>query len=148
MRILFAGLVQGAGNKIRIVAPEVGGGVGSKLNFYSEEAACSRLAMRPGPPVKWIETRRENASATIHGRDQICLYEAAVKKDGTLLAIKARTIADLGSYLQLLTPAIPTLTGLMLGGCYKFKAALIEVTGVYTNKMATDAYRGAGRPEA
>ena len=99
-------------------------------------------------PVKWIETRRENMSSTIHGRDQIGDYEVAVKNDGTLLAIKARTIADIGSYPQLLTPAIPTLTGLMLTGCYKFKAMRMDVTGVYTNKMSTDAYRGAGRPEA
>jgi carbon-monoxide dehydrogenase large subunit len=148
VRTLLPGMIQVPENKIRIVAPEVGGGFGSKLNLYAEEALCSHLAMRLGAPVKWIETRRENASATIHGRDQISDYEAALKKDGTLLGIKARTIADLGSYLQLLTPAIPTLTGLMLGGCYKFNAALMEVTGVYTNKMATDAYRGAGRPEA
>src|SRR5882724_5516356 len=104
--------------------------------------------MRLGVPVKWIETRRENASATIHGRDQIGEYEVAVKKDGTLLGIKSRAVADLGSYLQLLTPAIPTLTGLMAAGCYKCKAVCMEVTGAYTNKMATDAYRGAGRPEA
>src|SRR5438046_9474532 len=103
-------------NKLRIVAPEVGGGFGSKLNFYAEEALASHLAMRLGAPVKWIESRRENASTTIHGRDQIGEYAVAVKKDGTLLAIKARTIADIGAYCQLLTPAIPTLTGLMLSG--------------------------------
>ena len=79
-------------NKIRIVAPEVGGGFGSKLNLYAEEALVSHLAMRLGAPVKWIESRRENASATIHGRDQIGDYEVAVKKDGTLLGIKSRTI--------------------------------------------------------
>lgn len=148
VRTLLPGMIGIAENKIRIVAPEVGGGFGSKLNLYAEEALCSHLAMRLGAPVKWIETRRENAAATIHGRDQIGDYEVAVKNDGTLLAIKARTIADLGSYLQLLTPAIPTLTGLMLTGCYKVKAMRMDVTGVYTNKMATDAYRGAGRPEA
>ncbi|HEV8291195.1 MAG TPA: molybdopterin cofactor-binding domain-containing protein [Tepidisphaeraceae bacterium] len=104
--------------------------------------------MRLGLPVKWIESRRENASATIHGRDQIGDYEVAVKKDGVLLAIKSRTIADIGAYCQLNTPAIPTLTGLMLTGCYKCKAVRMDVTGVYTHKMATDAYRGAGRPEA
>ncbi|MBI3849153.1 MAG: xanthine dehydrogenase family protein molybdopterin-binding subunit [Verrucomicrobia bacterium] len=148
VRTLLPGMIGVAENKIRIVAPEVGGGFGSKLNLYAEEALCSHLAMRLRAPIKWIESRRENASATIHGRDQIGDYEVAVKKDGTLLAIKARTIADLGSYLQLLTPAIPTLTGLMLAGCYKLKAARMDVTGVYTHKMATDAYRGAGRPEA
>src|SRR5260221_4100096 len=127
-------------SKLRIVAPEVGGGFGSKLNLYAEEALTSHLAMRLGAPVKWIESRRENASATIHGRDQIGEYEVAVKKDGTLLAIKARSIADIGAYNQLLTPAIPTLTGSMLAGCYKFKALRMDLQGVYTNKMSTDAY--------
>src|SRR6266446_1289811 len=148
IRTLLPGMIQVPENKMRIVAPEVGGGFGSKLNLYAEEALCSHLVMCMGAPVKWIESRRENASATIHGRDQIGEYEVAVKKDGTLLGIKSRTIADLGSYLQLLTPAIPTLTGLMLAGCYKCKAVRINIVGVYTNKMATDAYRGAGRPEA
>jgi len=148
IRTLLPAMIGVAENKIRIVAPEVGGGFGSKLNLYAEEALTSHLAMRLGAPVKWIESRRENASATIHGRDQIGEYEVAVKKDGTLLAIKARTIADIGSYCQLLTPAIPTLTGLMLTGCYKCRAMRMDLTGVYTNKMATDAYRGAGRPEA
>src|SRR5262249_6424498 len=114
----------------------------------AEEALCAHLARRLGTPVKWIESRRENASATIHGRDQIGDYEIAVKNDGTLLGIRARTISDLGAYNQLFTPAIPTLTGNMLPGCYKPKAILIEIAGVYTNKMCTDAYRGAGRPEA
>src|ERR1041385_7498785 len=148
VRTLLPGMIGVAENKMRIVAPEVGGGFGSKLNLYAEEALCSHLAMRLGAPVKWIESRRENASATIHGRDQIGDYEIAVKKDGTLLAIKSRTVADLGFYFQLLTPAIPTLTGLMLTGCYKCKAVRMDVVGVWTNKMATDAYRGAGRPEA
>jgi len=148
VRTLLPGMIGVPENKIRIVAPEVGGGFGSKLNLYAEEALASHLAQRLGAPVKWIESRRENASSTIHGRDQIGEYEVAVKKDGTLLGIKARTIADIGSYNQLLTPAIPTLTGSMLPGCYKFKALRIDITGVYTNKMCTDAYRGAGRPEA
>src|SRR6266581_6481127 len=148
VRTLLPEMIGVPENKIRIVAPEVGGGFGSKLNLYAEEALCSHLAMRLGLPVKWIESRRENASATIHGRDQIGEYEVAVKKDGALLAIKARTIADIGAYCQLSTPAIPTLTGLMITGCYKCKAIRMDVTGVYTHKMATDAYRGAGRPEA
>jgi carbon-monoxide dehydrogenase large subunit len=148
IRTLLPGMINVAENKMRIVAPEVGGGFGSKLNLYIEEALCSHLAMRLGAPVKWIESRRENAACTIHGRDQIGEYELAVKNDGTLLAIKSRTIADIGSYLQLLTPAIPTLTGLMLSGCYKMKAMRMDVTGVFTHKMSTDAYRGAGRPEA
>src|SRR6185295_8474815 len=108
IRTLLPGMIGVPENKIRIVAPEVGGGFGSKLNLYAEEALCSHLSKRLELPVKWIESRRENASATIHGRDQIGEYEVAVKNDGTLLAIKARTIADIGSYPQLLTPAIPT----------------------------------------
>ena len=148
VRTLLPGMIGVPENKIRIVAPEVGGGFGSKLNLYAEEALVSHLAQRLGAPVKWIESRRENASATIHGRDQIGEYEVAVKKDGTVLAIKSRTIADIGAYNQLLTPAIPTLTGSMLSGCYKFKALRMDLTGVYTHKMCTDAYRGAGRPEA
>ncbi len=148
VRTLLPGMIGVPENRMRIVAPEVGGGFGSKLNLYVEEALCSHLSMRLNAPIKWIESRRENAASTIHGRDQIAYYEIAVKNDGRLLAIKTKAISDLGSYLQLLTPAVPTLTGLMLPGCYKFQAVRMDVTGVYTNKMPTDAYRGAGRPEA
>jgi aerobic carbon-monoxide dehydrogenase large subunit len=148
VRTLLPGLIRIPENKLRVVAPEVGGGFGSKLNLYAEEAVVSHLAMRLNRPIKWIEGRRENASATIHGRDQIADYEIAIQKDGTVLAIRSKLIADVGSYWQLLTPAIPTGTGNMLCGCYKFKAAGMDITGVYTNKMSTDAYRGAGRPEA
>ena len=148
VRTLLPGMIRIPENKLRVVAPEVGGGFGSKLNLYPEEAVVSYLAMRLNRPVKWIEGRRENAAATIHGRDQIADCEIAIKKDGTVLAIRSKTIVDIGSYRQLLTPAIPTLTGLMLCGCYKLKAVRMDVTGVHTNKMSTDAYRGAGRPEA
>jgi aerobic carbon-monoxide dehydrogenase large subunit len=148
VRTLLPGLIHIPENKLRVVAPEVGGGFGSKLNLYAEEVVVSHLAMRLDRPIKWIEGRRENAAATIHGRDQIADYEIAVKKDGTVLAIRSRLIADVGSYWQLLTPAIPTGTGNMLCGCYKLKAAAMDITGVHTNKMSTDAYRGAGRPEA
>ena len=148
IRTMLPGLIGVPENRVRIVAPEVGGGFGSKLNLYPEEILASHLAKRLGSPIKWIESRRENAACTIHGRDQIGEYDVAVKNDGTLLGIRSRTIADIGSYLQLLTPAIPTLTGLMIGGCYKLKAVRMDVIGVHTNKMSTDAYRGAGRPEA
>jgi carbon-monoxide dehydrogenase large subunit len=148
IRTLLPGMIGIAENKLRIVAPEVGGGFGAKLNLYAEEALCAHLAMRLQAPIKWIESRRENAASTIHGRDQIGDYEVAVRNDGTILGIKAKTIADLGSYCQLLTPMVPTLTGLVLTGCYRIPAVKIEIVGVYTNKMSTDAYRGAGRPEA
>jgi carbon-monoxide dehydrogenase large subunit len=148
VRTLLPGLIGISENKLRVVAPEVGGGFGSKLNLYPEEVVVSHLAIRLNRPVKWIEGRRENASSTIHGRDQVADQEIAVKKDGTLLAIRTKLIVDIGSYWQLLTPAIPTSTGTMHGGCYKLKAVQVDITGVHTNKMSTDAYRGAGRPEA
>ncbi|HYY27406.1 MAG TPA: xanthine dehydrogenase family protein molybdopterin-binding subunit [Chthoniobacterales bacterium] len=148
VRTLLPGMIQVPENKLRVVTPEVGGGFGSKLNLYAEEAVISHLAMRLNRPIKWIEGRRENASSTIHGRDQVADHEIAARKDGTLLGIRTKMIADVGSYWQLLTPAIPTLTGLMHCGCYKVKAVHVDIIGVHTNKMCTDAYRGAGRPEA
>jgi carbon-monoxide dehydrogenase large subunit len=135
-------------NKLRVITPEVGGGFGSKLNVYGEEALVGWISMQLGKPVKWIETRRENIQATIHGRGQVGDIEVACKNDGTLLGLRYNVIADLGAYHQLLTPAIPTLTGLMLSGAYKIPAIQINITACFTNKMATDAYRGAGRPEA
>jgi carbon-monoxide dehydrogenase large subunit len=135
-------------NRVRVIAPEVGGGFGSKLNVYAEEAIVAYLSMTLGQPVKWIEGRRENIAVTIHGRDQVGDVEIAVKNDGTILGIRYTVIADIGAYYQLLTPAIPTLTGLMLCGSYKIANVEMKLTGVFTNKMATDAYRGAGRPEA
>jgi carbon-monoxide dehydrogenase large subunit len=135
-------------NKLRLIAPEVGGGFGSKLNVYAEEALLGWIAMQTGKPIKWIEGRRENIQATIHGRGQTGYIEIGFKKDGTITGFRYNVFADMGAYHQLLTPAIPTLTGLMLSGCYKIPAIQINVTGVFTNKMSTDAYRGAGRPEA
>ena len=133
---------------VYVIVPEVGGGFGSKLNVYPEEALACYLAMKLEKPVKWIEGRRENFLATIHGRDQIGELEFAVKRDGTVLGLRAHFIADLGAYFQLLTPLIPTLTGLMCVGPYKIPNVRVDITGVFTNKMSTDAYRGAGRPEA
>ncbi|HKY43188.1 MAG TPA: xanthine dehydrogenase family protein molybdopterin-binding subunit [Pyrinomonadaceae bacterium] len=135
-------------NKLRVITPEVGGGFGSKLNVYAEEALLGWISMQLGKPVKWIETRRENMLATIHGRGQLGDIEVAFKNDGTLLGVRYSVFADLGAYHQLLTPAIPTLTGLMLSGAYKIPAIQMNIIGCFTNKMATDAYRGAGRPEA
>jgi len=133
---------------VRVIAPEVGGGFGAKLNVYGEEALTAHLAIRLERPVKWIEGRREHFQCTIHGRDEINYMDVAAKSDGTVLGIRCRVIADLGAYYQLLTPMIPTLTGLMICGSYKIPAVRMEIIGALTNKMATDAYRGAGRPEA
>ena len=104
--------------------------------------------MTLGKPVKWIERRRENFQVTTHGRDQITYLEVAAMKDGTVTAVKARFVCDMGAYLQLLTPAIPGFSGLMMTGCYKIPALAFDQQMVFTNKMSTDAYRGAGRPEA
>lgn len=133
---------------VRVIAPEVGGGFGSKLNVYAEEALLAFLALALKGPVKWIEDRRENIQATIHGRGQVGTVEAAVKKDGILLGLRYNVVADIGAYHQLFTPAIPPFTGLMLSGCYKIPAIGISLRAAFTNKMSTDAYRGAGRPEA
>ncbi len=137
-----------AESQVRVIAPEVGGGFGSKLNVYAEEGLLGHLAVTLHRPVQWSEGRRENIQATIHGRGQAGEVEAAVKKDGTILGLRYKVIADIGAYHQLFTPAIPPFTGLMLSGCYKIPAISMELTAVFTNKMSTDAYRGAGRPEA
>jgi aerobic carbon-monoxide dehydrogenase large subunit len=133
---------------LRVVAPEVGGGFGSKLNVYAEELLMGFIAMKLGKPVKWIESRRENFTNTIHGRGHVDYVELAAKRDGTILGMKMKLIQDLGAYHQLLTPAIPTLSVLMMPGLYRFKNISADIVGVFTNAVPTDAYRGAGRPEA
>jgi len=134
--------------RCRVIAPEVGGGFGSKLNVYGEEALACYVSRQLGKPVKWIESRRENMAATIHGRDQVSDLELYVQPDGKIAGLKCWIVADLGAYHQLLTPAIPTLTAMMILGCYNIPNVFVETKGVFTNKVATDAYRGAGRPEA
>ena len=148
VRSLVAGMLNLPENHVRVIAPDVGGGFGQKLQVYVEEALMGYLAMTLDRPVKWTETRRENFMASIHGRDQIGVMELALKRDGTILGLRYEVIADMGAYYQLLTPAIPTLTGLMLCGAYKIPAVRMTKKAVFTNKMSTDAYRGAGRPEA
>ncbi len=134
--------------RCRVIAPEVGGAFGSKLNVYGEEGVACFASKSLGKPVKWIEGRGENLAATIHGRDQVDDVEIYAAPDGKIVGLKCWIIADLGAYHQLLTPAIPTLTALMIVGCYNIPNVFVETKGVFTNKMATDAYRGAGRPEA
>src|SRR5579859_1587822 len=134
--------------RCRVITPEVGGAFGSKLNVYGEEGMACFASKHLGKPVKWIEGRRENMMATIHGRDQVNDLEIYFQPDGKVVGVKCLIVADLGAYHQLLTPAIPTLTAMMILGCYNIKNVFVETKGVFTNKMATDAYRGAGRPEA
>jgi carbon-monoxide dehydrogenase large subunit len=147
-RLVLSGMLGIPEDKLRVVAPDVGGGFGSKLQVYGEEALVLVLAKRLGRPVKWTESRSENMMTSHHGRDQINYVTLAAKRDGTLTGCKARIIADLGAYQQLLTPFIPELGFPVMGGCYKIPAIDLTFEGVFTNKFATDAIRGAGRPEA
>ena len=134
--------------KLRVIAPDVGGGFGSKLNVYAEEAICLAVARRLGRPVKWIEERTENYLATIHGRGVLQEMELAATEEGKVSAVRARLTADFGAYYQLVTPGIPLLGAFLYGGVYDVQGYFFECTGVFTNKTPTDAYRGAGRPEA
>ncbi|MGN6562787.1 MAG: xanthine dehydrogenase family protein molybdopterin-binding subunit [Thermomicrobiales bacterium] len=131
---------------VRVIAPEVGGGFGVKISSYPEDMICAVLARRLRRPIKWIETRSEHLLATHHGRAQIAEISLAAKRDGTVTALKFRGLADLGAYPR--DPGIPPLTGLLLNGVYGFESVDMEIRAVYTNTMATGAYRGAGRPEA
>jgi carbon-monoxide dehydrogenase large subunit len=135
-------------NHVRVIAPEVGGGFGAKLNVYREELLVPYLAMKFNKPLKWTQGRREDFAATIHGRGQVQYIEAAAKKDGTVTALKAKLFLDLGAYFQFFTPMIPSFTGLLMPGAYRIPVISFEQIAVFTNKIATDAYRGAGRPEA
>jgi carbon-monoxide dehydrogenase large subunit len=135
-------------DKLRVIAPDVGGSFGSKLQVYPEEVLILALAKRLGRPVKWIETRSENMMAAHQGRDQIDYITIGAKRDGTLTGCRARVVADLGAYQLLLTPFIPELGFPVMGGCYKIPAIDLKFEGVFTNKICTDAIRGAGRPEA
>jgi carbon-monoxide dehydrogenase large subunit len=148
MRSLVAGILGMPEHRLRVIAPEVGGGFGSKLNVYAEEALMAFISMRINKPVKWVESRRENFQCTIHGRGHVDYFELAAKRDGTMLGLRLKLIQDLGAYHQLLTPAIPTLSVLMMPGLYRFPNVSADIVGVFTNAVPTDAYRGAGRPEA
>src|SRR5439155_1854323 len=133
---------------LRITAPDVGGGVGPELNIYAEEALALALARQLGRPVKWIEDRQENYLATTHGRGVIHDCTLAGTEDGKILGLKFVELADMGAYFQLLTPGIPELGGWVYMGPYDVDAYWYEFTGIMTNATPTDAYRGAGRPEA
>ena len=135
-------------HKIRVIAPDVGGGFGSKLDIYAEEIITFVVARKLGKPVKWTESRSENYQATIHGRDVIQDVEITATRDGRVLGLKVDLTADMGAYLQLLTPSIPLLGRYMYPGIYKIESHTLTCQGVFTNKTPTDAYRGAGRPEA
>ena len=147
-RFTLSGTTGIAEHKLRIVAPDVGGAFGAKLNVYAEEALCLALARRTGSPVKWIEDRSENYAVTIHGRGVIHDIEVAATEEGKILGFRVKELADMGAYFQLLTPGIPELGGWVYMGPYDAQAYWYEFTGVMTTMTPTDAVRGAGRPEA
>ena len=136
-------------DKLRVIAPEVGGGFGSKIAAYPADFITVFCSQRLGRPVKWIETRSENYQATTHGRDHVQDIELAATKDGRITGLRCTVHAGMGAYLSTAAPGIPTiLHGLMLSGCYTIPALKEDVYGVYTNGVPVEAYRGAGRPEA
>ncbi len=136
-------------HNMRVVAPSVGGGFGSKLNVYAEELLCVALARRHSTPVRWVEERTEGAQATIQGRGQIQEIELAADAEGKVTAVRVHLVADMGAYLQLVTPGIPLLGAFLYGGVYDLPSAYsFSCTSLFTTMTPTDAYRGAGRPEA
>jgi carbon-monoxide dehydrogenase large subunit len=149
-KLLVAAFVLGVPEqKVRAIAPDVGGGFGSKIFLYFDMPLVLWLAKRLGRPVKYFEDRTENYLHTTHGRDHHTDIEVGATNDGKITALKVSTLANLGAYLSTIAPGIPTtLYGRMIAGCYKIPNIHVDVKGVYTNTAMVDAYRGAGRPEA
>lgn len=148
-RFILSGVLGIPESKLQVVAPDVGGGFGCKIPVYPDEALAGYVARDLRRPVKWTEDRRENFMATTHGRDMILDVELAGRRDGTLTALRIRNTANMGAYLSTAAPGVPTiLHGLIVQGPYKIPQVGVEVIGVMTNTTPTDAYRGAGRPEA
>lgn len=149
-RLVLSAFVQVAPeHKLRVVAPDVGGGFGSKIFVYAEETAVLWAARRVGRPVKWTAERSESFLADAHGRDHVTVAELGLDAEGRFVALKVRTTANLGAYLSTFGSSVPTyLYGTLLAGQYKTPNIFVEVHGVYTNTAPVDAYRGAGRPEA
>lgn len=148
-RLLLSGMLNIPETKIRVIAPDVGGGFGSKIPTYGVDAVILLLSKEIKRPIKYVEERRENYLATTHGRDHIQYVQIAAKKDGTILGLRVKSYANLGAYLSTAAPGVPTyLFGLMLSGAYKINSIGCTVYGVLTNTAPVDAYRGAGRPEA
>jgi carbon-monoxide dehydrogenase large subunit len=148
LRVMLA-VVTGIGeHQLRVIAPDVGGGFGSKLQVTAEEVLALLLARKLGRPVKWTESRSEGNLAVHHGRDQIQHIRIAADADGRIRGLDVDLLADMGAYLMLVTPGVPLLGAFMFNAIYKMDAYRFNCTGVFTTKTPTDAYRGAGRPEA
>jgi carbon-monoxide dehydrogenase large subunit len=135
-------------NKIRLIAPDVGGGFGSKGPLYREDVLACYLALKLRKPVKWVGTRSEDFVTTIQGRDQAMTSEMALKKDGTITGLKVRVVANCGAYLHSSTAGPPQRMMAMAPGCYRIPNVRVEVVAVFTNTTPTGPYRGAGRPES
>ncbi|MEQ1566887.1 MAG: xanthine dehydrogenase family protein molybdopterin-binding subunit [Myxococcota bacterium] len=149
-RLLLGAFVLGIPeHKLRVVAPDVGGGFGSKIFHYAEEVLVTWASRRLHRPVKWTAERSESFMSDAHGRDHITKARLALAADGTFLGLHAKTAANLGAYLSTFAPAVPTwLHGTLMAGVYTTPAIYVEVKAYFTNTVAVDAYRGAGRPEA
>jgi len=150
IRLLMGAFVLGIPeHKLRVVAPDVGGGFGAKIFHYAEEAFCTFAAKAVGRPVKWTSSRSESFMSDAHGRDHVTKIELAMDKDGQFLALRTDTHANMGAYLSTFAPSIPTwLHGTLMAGNYKTPLIYVNVKAVFTNTVPVDAYRGAGRPEA
>ena len=148
LRLMLAMTLGIPESKVRVIAPDVGGGFGGKLQVTPEEIITTLAARHTGKPCKWTETRSESLLAAHHGRDQWQKLTLAATKDGAVTGLKVELLADMGAYLGLVTPGVPILGAFMFNSIYKFPAYHFACTNVFTNKTWTDAYRGAGRPEA
>src|SRR5712692_3766273 len=149
-RLLMTAFVLGIPeHKVRVIAPDVGGGFGSKIFLYNEETVCTWATRQIKRPIRWTADRRESFQTDAHGRDHVSDVETALTKDGKIAGLRVKTTANLGAYLSTFAPAVPTyLYGTLLNGVYEMGAIHCEVMGVFTNTTPVDAYRGAGRPEA
>jgi len=150
IRLLMGAFVLGIPeHKLRVVAPDVGGGFGSKIFHYAEEAFCTFAAKAVGRPVKWTSTRSEAFITDAHGRDHVTKIELAMDENGKFLALRTDTLANMGAYLSTFAPSVPTwLHGTLMAGNYTTPLIYVNVKAVFTNTVPVDAYRGAGRPEA
>jgi carbon-monoxide dehydrogenase large subunit len=148
LRVMLAMVTGIPEHNLRVIAPDVGGGFGSKLQVTAEEVIALLVARRLRRPVKWTESRSEGNQTVHHGRDQLQRIKIAAERDGRIRGLSVDLLADMGAYLMLVTPGIPLLGASMYNSIYKMDAYSFRCTGVFTTKMPTDAYRGAGRPEA
>jgi carbon-monoxide dehydrogenase large subunit len=150
IRLLMGAFVLGIPeHKLRVVAPDVGGGFGSKIYHYAEEALVTWASRKLRRPVKWTAERSESFMSDAHGRDTVMRAKLGLDKDGRFVALKVHNTANMGAYLSTFAPAIPTyLSATLLAGCYTTPVIYVEVKAVFTNTVPVDAYRGAGRPEA